>query len=139
MPAYDSDDDAPLQTIAPAQHSHGSLDRSRPSIPKKFEVPGGISLINAIEQKQGIYVGHNEPINKTKFGQNGQPLVPLTARDIANVPGVDIHKFRSAASTKQEATATRAPAYPRCATCGCLDFAPHHFRKNSCANCFHTH
>ncbi len=133
-------DDAPLAKsipFIPAQRHHAS-DASLHSRPtaSRSSAPdaSGQPLIEVIERKQGTYVDNKETINKTRFGQNGQPLVPLTAKDLQSVPGADISKFAPPKTNKDT-----GPKYPRCANCGCTDFAPTPFRKTSCANCFHTH
>jgi hypothetical protein len=97
------------------------------------EVTADQRLVDVIDRYKGNPQDNGEIVNKTRFGENGQPLVPLTLQEIAANPAVDLSKYQM-----KRKNSKKQQAQP-CATCSCTDFAKSHFNEAKCANCFHIH
>lgn len=103
-------------------------DCSESDIPQKPPMPARPSTVNNARQQP--HSGSQDPFQQT--------LNPLPAHRSQTTPGMSApspHQRMASGATNQGA---ETAARPECA-CGCKDYSPNLFKKNTCTNCFHAH
>lgn len=97
------------------------------------------SLVNQIYKREGSRPENHDTINSTEFREGGKPLVPLSSKDLKNIPGVDPGKFLPRSKTAPKNIEEKPSGIPGCRYCECPSYARSPFNPDKCANCFHMH